>query len=142
MCCVYCVYLYVYICVCVRNACGYVCTGNSVCVYKCVFVVRVCVYGCIPVRVYICVRVSTCVWLHVAAIRIRSCDPNPVTEDSDPIRIRIRRVPIRQAIQRPRHKMIRRSLPLHAVQTRRQFGPEITSFHVSVCFCVITYLPL
>ena len=31
------------------------------------------------------------------------------------------------------HEMIRRSSLIRAVQTRWQFGPEIASFHVSVC---------
>jgi len=40
------------------------------------------------------------------------------------------------------HEMLQRSVPVRVVQTRRQFGPGTASFHVSVCFCVITYLPL
>ena len=59
------------------------------------------------------------------------------TEEPIPIRICVRRVSIRQAIRRPTHEMIRRSVPVRAVKTRWWFGPKIVSFHVSVYFCII-----
>ena len=37
-----------------------------------------------------------------------------------------------QAIRRPFHGMIRRSVPVRAVKTRRRFSSETASFHVSV----------
>ena len=45
--------------------------------------------------------------------------------------------PDTQEIRRSIHRMIRRSVPVRAVKTRCQFGSETTSFHVSVCFCLI-----
>ena len=47
-----------------------------------------------------------------------------------------------QAIRRPIHGMIRRLVPVHAVKTRRRFGSETASFHVSVRSCAFPYLPL
>jgi len=34
--------------------------------------------------------------------------------------------------------MIQRSIPVHAVKTRRKFRSKTASFHVSVCSCVIS----
>jgi len=59
----------------------------------------------------------------------RSCDPNSVTGDSDLYRCRLDTL----AIRRPTHKMIRNFVSVRTVKTRRWFGPEIASFHVSVC---------
>ena len=36
------------------------------------------------------------------------------------------------------HRMIRRSVPVRAVKTRRRFRFKIASFHVSVCSCIIS----
>ena len=60
-----------------------------------------------------------------------------VTKYQNPIRIRVRRVSIRQTIRRPTYESTRRSVSVRTMQTRHRFGPEIASFHVSVCFCVI-----
>jgi len=51
------------------------------------------VYLSILVHVYICVHVSSCVWLRIAAIQIQFCNLNPITEDPYSIRIHARRVP-------------------------------------------------
>jgi len=97
-------------------------------------------YGCIPVRVYISIHIGSCVWLHVAAIWIRLGDPNPVIEDPNPIWIRVFKVPIRQAIRKLTYEMIRRFIPVHAVQTKRRFGPKIMSFHMSVFFVLFEFI--
>ena len=70
-------------------------------------------------------------------LRIHSCDSNPVTEDPKMIQIHDRRVPIHQAIRRSTHEIVRRSVPVHAVQTWWQFRPETVLFHVSICSCII-----
>jgi len=62
---------------------------------------------------------------------------NPVTEDLDPIRICVRRVPIREAIWRPTYEIIQIFVPVRAVQIRRRFRPKITSFHVRDFSCII-----
>ena len=71
-------------------------------------------------------------------IRTRSCDPNSVTGGSelcslwtDTLAIRIRT-----------YEMIWRSVPIHAVKTRQQFRSKSTSFHVSVCSCIISLLTI
>ena len=61
-----------------------------------------------------------------------------VTEDLDQIRIHVRYGPDALAIQRPTHEMIQRFIPVCAVKTRRWFGSKITSFHVSVCYYLIS----
>jgi len=77
--------MHVYICVCVcmyvyRCVYVYTCIRRYAWVYACVCMgVRMCML------VYVCVSVS--VRLRVTAMWIRSCDPNSVTEDPDPIRI-------------------------------------------------------
>jgi len=55
----------------------------------------------------------------------------------NPIRICIRCGADTLVIRRPTHKMIQRSEPVHAVKTRRRFGPKIVSFYVNICSCVI-----
>ena len=67
-----------------------------------------------------------------------------VAGDPDPIRICARCGPDIMVIQRP-IGMIRRPIPVRAVKTRRRFGSETASFHVSVlyflieCFSIISY---
>ena len=109
------------------------------CVYKSLRVCMWCVYmyGCIPVCVYISIRVSSCVLLLVAVIQIQLRDPSTVTEDLYPIQIRVSGVPIRQPIQRSMHEMIRRSITFREVKTKRRFESKTVSFHVSVCSYVI-----
>jgi len=89
--------------------------------------------------VFICI---VCVWLRVAVFQTCSCDPNPATGDPDPIRICIHYGPDTMEIRKPAHGMIRRSVLVRAVKTRRRFSFETASFHVSVCFCLFPYLPL
>ena len=62
----------------------------------------------------------------------------PVAGDPDPIRIRARCGPDTEAIRRSIHGMIRQSVLVRAVKTRRRFGSETASFHVSVRYCVFT----
>ena len=69
---------------------------------------------------YLCVRVSVCVWLRATGFQTCLVEyPNPATGDPDPIRIRARCGPDTMVIQRPIHGMIRRSVPVRAVKTRR-----------------------
>ena len=65
-----------------------------------------------------------------------------VAGDPDRIQIRARCGPDTMMIRRPIHVMIRRSVLVRAVKTRRWFGSETASFHVSVCFCLFPYFPL
>jgi len=141
---VLCVCVCVFICVSMcMNVCK--CMYVHVCIpacelYTCMYVVHVCT---LHTSVCICVRVSSCVWLRVAAIRIQLPDLNPVTEDPDLVcicicvLICIRRVPIRQAISRPIHGMIWRSISVRVVKNRQQFGSKTALFHVIVYFCII-----
>jgi len=55
---------------------------------------------------------------------------NPVTGNSDLIRIGVHCGPDTPAIQRPTYEMIRRSVPVHAAKTRLRFNSKIASFHV------------
>jgi len=81
---------------------------------------------------------SLCVRLRVAAFRIRLVRFGTIAGDSDPIRICAHYRPNIQAIRRSIHGMICRSVLVRAVKTRRWFGFETASFHVRVCFCVIS----
>ena len=98
--------------------------------------------GCKPIHVYTCIHVSSCVWMHVAAVSTRLVRSKPVTGDLDPIRIRHCYGPDSQAIQRPTYEMIRRSVTVRAVKIRRQIGSKTASFHVSVCSHVFSLLLL
>ena len=69
-------------------------------------------------------------------------DPNPATGDPNMIQTCARCGPDTQAIRRPTHGMIRRSVSVRAVKTRRRFGSETASFHVSVRSFAFPYLPL
>jgi len=92
---------------------------------------RVCLYSC----------EYMCVWLHVAAIRTRSWDPNPVTEDPDPlqeIRICARYELDTLAIRRPTHEMTRK--PYWFVQWRPDGDSDPKSRHfmwVFVCWSIL-----
>ena len=113
-----------------------------VCVYlyRCMYVgIRVCVRMHVWVlSVYLCLYV--CVGCVLQCFRPVRWDPNPATGDPYPIRIRARCEPDTQAIRRPTHEIIHRSVSVHAVKTRQQFGSKIASFHVSVCSCVFTVI--
>jgi len=65
-----------------------------------------------------------------------------IAENPDPIQIRARCGPDTMVIRRPIHGMIRRSVPVRAVKTRRRFGSENASFQVSVPCFLIEYLIL
>ena len=107
----------------------------------------VCVYGCVPVRVYLCdawVCVCVCTSVYEYIFYVYGCVVQrygPIWWDSDPlqeIRICTRYAPDTLAIQRLIHGMTRRSVPVRAMKTRRQFRFKTTLFHVSVCSCVIS----
>jgi len=93
---------------------------------------RMCPYARVGVFIFICMC-----WLRATAFRICSVRSGPVAGDPDPIRIRARCGPNTMVIRRPMSGMIRRPVPVRAVKTRRRFGSETASFHVSVCFCLI-----
>jgi len=106
------------------NMCTYMyCVCLDVCMSTCMYVVCVCVW------VY--VRVSLCSVACCSNFRLVCWDP-------DPIQIRVRCGTDTLVIRKPIYKMIRRSVLAHTVKTRWQFGSKIASFHVSVCFCVIS----
>ena len=75
---------------------------------------------------------------HPHSIRTHSCDPNSVTGDSNCARCR----PDTLASWKPTHEMIRRSVPIRTVKTRRRFGSKTASFYVSVRSCVFPHFPL
>ena len=58
------VYVYVNVRLCMDICACSLCDGRMVCLYVC----GGCVWWCTPVRVYICVRMSSCIWLCVTAI--------------------------------------------------------------------------
>ena len=63
-----CMYVGIYVCVCTCSV--YVC-GVHMCM------------GCIPVRVYNCMGVSSCVWMSVIVISDAFVQSGPVTGDSE-----------------------------------------------------------
>ena len=65
-----------------------------------------------------------------------------VTGDPDLIRIHIHCGLDTLAIRSPIHEMIRRFVPVRAVKTRRYFGSETASFHVSVLYFLIEYFSI
>ena len=81
---------------------------------------------CIHVQGY--VRVSSCVWLRVAAFRTHLVRSDPVTEDPDPIRIGARYEPSTLAIRRLIHEMIRRSVPVRPVRPDGDSDPKPCHF--------------
>ena len=79
------IYIYIIcmqVCVCMHIV--YMCVYTYICIYVGVHVC-VCVYvvECIRVRGY--ARVSSCVWLCLAAFQTHLVRSDPVTEDPDPI---------------------------------------------------------
>ena len=104
------------------------------------------VYTCICTYAWLCVheyiRVSSCARLHVAALRIRSCDSSSVTGGLNPIRICARYGSDTLAIRKLIHGMIWRFISVNAVETRWQFSSKIAAFHVSIWFCLFPYLSL
>ena len=94
----------------------------------------------------LCVGVNSppflCSRLRVAVMRICLCAPNLVTEDPDPIWNRVHCGADTQAIWIPTHGIIWRFVSVRTVKTRWRFGSETVSFHVSICSCVFSYLPL
>jgi len=65
-----------------------------------------------------------------------------VTGDPDSIQNCTRCGPDTLTIRRLTHEMIQRFMLVHALETRRRFGSETASFHVSVCPHVFLYLLL
>jgi len=129
------VFIFVYACVgmCIYIICMYVYTRIYLlmCGYTCMYYASmcVCVYVFVNQRVGLiacCSNVDSFVW------------SEPVTEKQNPIRIRVHCGPDTLAIRKPTHGIIRRSLPVRVVKTRRWFSFKITSFHVSVCSYVIS----
>ena len=98
--------------------------------------VCMCICGVGMCTVYVCVR--SWVGLHVAAVQTRLVRSGPIIRDlvSCSLWTDI------MVIRRPMHEMIRRSVPVRAVKTRRWFDSETVSFHVSVRSYVSPYLPL
>jgi len=93
------------------------------------------------VRVWLCSNMYEyviCVQLHTSVIQTHSVRSEPVAGDPDMIQICARCGSDTQAIRRPFHGMICRSVPVRAVKTRRRFGSETASFHVSVHSYVFT----
>ena len=89
------------------------------CEYACV---SVCVHAWMFVCEYMCVCVHACKCINKRELWIFGLfTVNPIL-----------------TIRRPTHELIRRFVSVHAVKTRRRFEPEATSFHVSVCFYVIS----
>ena len=129
----------------------------SVSMYRCMYVYkRIYVYVCMIVSLYlymyVYVGIHVCVREHVWVLIVYLClyvcvgcvlqcfgpvwwDPSPASGDPDPIRIRAHCGPDTQAIRRPAHAMICRSIPVHAAKTRS----ETASFHVSVRSCAFPY---
>jgi len=128
-----------------------------VCIKRCVWV-NAWVYVCLYLYLYVCgcTRMCLCARVGVAYIYaymyvfgyVLQCfgfvwwDLNPAIGDPNLIRICARYRPDTMVIQRSTHGMIRRSVPVRAVKTKRWFSSETTSFHVSVHTCVFPYLPL
>ena len=109
------------------------------------------IYGCtrmfmsVYCGVYTCTRVCLCgfiCWVACCSVSDSFGEIRTVSGDPDPIRIRARCGPDTMVIQRPIHGTICRSVLVRAVKTRRRFGSETASFHVSVRSCAFPYLPL
>jgi len=116
-----------YVCMCilciwVYSVCMHVCT--------CIYVVCVCM------RMY--VHVSSCVWLRDTAFQINSYDPNSITENLDCVRYK----PDTQAIRRPTHGMIRRSVPARTVKTKWRFRSKPRHFMWVFALVSFSYLLL
>ena len=111
---------------------------------------------CVCVYVYILVHVCVSMWRYVYSVYVCVCISSNVFGcvvqrfrfvwwDSDPLQeiwICIHSGPDTMVIRRLIHGMIRRSVPVRVVKTRWRFGSKITSFHVSICYSVFSYLLL
>ena len=142
------VYIQAYTRVCMHD-CQFVHLYIYVCIKLCMYVyTRIYVCICMYVGVHVCVGVlewALRVYLYVLYVLVACCsisdsfgDIRTVAGDPDPIRIRARCEPDTQAIRRPVHEMICRTVPVRVVKTRWRFGFETASFHVSVCSYVFT----
>jgi len=114
--------MYVYTCICMYVG-AHVCVGVLGSMFSVYLYLFVCV-GCVLQRSESFGEIRT------------------VAGDPDPIQIRAHCGPDTQAIRRPIHGMIRTSVLVRAVKTRRLFGSETVSFHVSVRSCSLPYLLL
>ena len=77
---------------------------------------------------------SLCIGWELQWFEHHLCDPNLVIGDSDLCSSWTDTIVIR----RPMHKIIRRFVAVCAGKIRLRFGSKIASFHVSVCFCLIS----
>jgi len=127
--------------------CIYMYACMHVCMYVCVFVslcMCLCVYSYVSVHTCVCTIAHMCGNIHMSCVCVNypsslcmvACysdythlyDLNSVTGDSNCTHCG----PNTLAIQKSTHEMIRRSVLVRVVQTRRRFGPATTSFHASV----------
>jgi len=83
--------------------------------------------------VYVLIPLPLCARLRATAFRTRLYDLDLLQE----LQIGVRYGPNTMAIRRQIHEMIRRLVPVHAMNTRRRFGSKTASFHVSVSSCII-----
>ena len=107
-----------------------------VCLYTYVYVYAymfVCTCGCLAcIYIYLYVLVA-CYSISDLFGEIRTSYRRPGPDSGS-----CRCGPDTMGIRRPMHGMVRRPVPVRAVKTRRRFGSETASFHVSVRFCVFT----
>ena len=86
---------------------------------------------CTCVRVYLCLRVCVFAWYNDTDPLVWS---EPIARDSDLYPLWIRYI----GDWKLTHRIIPRFVPVRSVKTRRHFGSKIASFHVRVCFCIIS----
>jgi len=78
-----------------------------------------------------------CVRLRATALRTRSCSSNQNKRSGpDPNSCSLWTQYTSESKTDP--WMIQGLVPVRAVKTRRQFRPKTVSFHISVCFCIIS----
>ena len=115
------------------------CSSLSLSTYVCILCISACVIvcmcECVCTHVYIYIYMWVHVWVYICICYSGSIGVT-FTEDSDPIRIYVRRVSIRRAIQKLIHEVIQRSESVHAVKTQWLFGPKITPFYMNVLSCL------
>jgi len=101
-----------------------------------------CMLGCMHEYVYAYVYVYILVYYMCFIECCSDVDSfvrsEPVTRDLDLIWICACYERDSLAIQRLTHGMIQRFVLVRTVKTRRRFSSKITSFHVSVCSCIIS----
>jgi len=90
-----------------------------------------------------CICMIVRVWVHMFKcmlqwFRTRSCDPDPLREIQSCTSYGFDT----QTIQKLTHGMIQRFIKVRVMENRRWFGSKTASFHVSICSCLFSYLPL